>query len=177
MVAFIPVMVVTREDKFKAMALGCSLPVTRKTIARARYLLALVTAVTGTLYTMSLGAWLPSSELSASSLFNLPILLTSLSVSMLIIALVLPFTLRFGALGLILVMAGFQVVGILLLTLVKVTRSVGDQRLVDWIVTSVAGLHDRIGAVGFDLLLVVFLALVLLASYSVSVWVFQGRDL
>ena len=55
MMAFIPVMIVTREDKFKAMAMGCSLPVTRKTIVGARYLLAIAASALGILLALTVG--------------------------------------------------------------------------------------------------------------------------
>jgi len=60
---------------------------------------------------------------------------------------------------------------------VKLTRSSVDKRLVDSIIQSVASLYGRLGPVGFDLLLMAFLATVLLASYSLSVWVFRRREL
>jgi len=177
MMAFIPAMIVTREDKFKAMALGCSLPVTRETIVRSRYVLAVGLAVVGILLALVLAAVAPSSRLGASELFRLGTVLRALSVTTLLLALLLPFTLRFGALGLILVLVASQVLGIVALTMVKLTQSSVDKRLVDSIIQSVASLYGRLGPVGFDLLLMAFLATVLLASYSLSVWVFRRREL
>ena len=177
MMAFLPVMIVTREDKSKAMALGCSLPVTRKTIVRSRYVLSMGFAVFGVLFALALAASIPSSELSAGELFRPGIVLRALSVTTLLIALLLPFTLRFGALGLILVMAASQVLGIVALTLVKLTRSPGNKRLVDFIVQPISDLYARVGADGFYVLLAGFLAVVLLTSYAASVWVFRRREL
>jgi len=177
MMAFVPAMIVTREDKFKAMALGCSLPVSRKTIVRSRYLLAVGLAVVGILFALSLAALAPTSQLMAAELFRMETVLRALSVTIILIALLLPFTLRFGALGLILVLGSFQVLGILALTMVKFTRSSADKRLVDSIIESVESLYARFGPIGFDLLLVLFLAAVLVASYAVSVWVFRRREL
>ncbi len=177
MMAFVPAMIVTREDKFKAMALGCSLPVSRGTIVRARYVLCLGIAVGGILLALSLAAFVPTSQLGGAELFRLETVLRVLSVTVLLLALLLPFTLRFGALGLILVLGSFQVLGIVALTIVKFTRSSVDKRLVDSIIQSVGSLYGRIGPVGFDLLLIAFLATVLLASYAVSVWVFRRREL
>jgi len=177
MMAFIPAMVVTREDKFKAMALGCSLPVSRKDIVRARYLLSVGAAVLGVLFAFTLASLVPTSHLSAAELFTPPTLLRSLSVTILLISLLLPFTLRFGALGLILVLAGFQVLGIVALTMVKVTQSSADQRLVDSIVQTVADLYLQLGPAGANLVVVALLATVLWASYALSIWVFRRREL
>jgi len=177
MMAFVPIMIVTREDKFKAMALGCSLPVTRETIVRSRYLLSTGFAVMGILLAFVLAALVPSSRLSATELFRPETFLRALSVTTILIALLLPFTLRFGALGLILVMAAFQVLGIVALTMVKLTRSSADKAFVDSIVQAVGNLYTRLGSVGFDLLLAALLAAVLLASYGLSVWIFRRREL
>jgi len=176
MMAFVPAMIVTREDKFKAMALGCSLPVSRGTIVKARYVLCLGLAVAGILLALSLAALAPTSQLGGAELFRLETVLRALSVTIILIALLLPFTLRFGALGLILVLGSFQVLGILALTMVKFTRSSADKRLVDSIIQSVGSLYARIGPIGFDLLLLLFLSAVLVASYAVSVWVFRRRE-
>ena len=177
MMAFIPAMVVTREDKFKAMSLGCSLPVSRKDIVRARYLFSVGAAILGVLFAFTLASLAPTSQLSAAELFNWPTLLRSLSVTILLISLLLPFTLRFGALGLILVLAGSQVLGIVALTMVKVTQSSTDQRLVDSIVRTVGGLYLRLGPGGANLVVLALLATALWASYALSAWVFQRREL
>ena len=177
MMAFVPVMVVTREDKFKAMALGCSLPLTRKTIVRSRYLLALGAAVLGIGLAMTLAVLAPTSRLTASALLRPEILLRAFSVTVLLISILLPFTLRFGAFGLILVLASFQVLGIVALTLVKYTRSSSDQRLVGSIVEGIGRLYQWAGPSGFYLMLLLFLTLVLLASYVISLWIFRRREL
>jgi len=175
MMAFLPVIIVTREDKFKAMALGCSLPVTRETIVRARYLLAVSSSVLGILLALTVGSFVPTSQLGAAELFRPGVILHALSVTTLVIAILLPFTLRFGALGLIMVLASFQVLGILALTLVKATRSSADKRLVGSIVQVVSDLHAWAGG-GFYFILVALLGVVLWVSYALSVRVFRKRE-
>jgi ABC-type transport system involved in multi-copper enzyme maturation permease subunit len=176
MMAMVPVMIVTREDRFQAMALGCSLPVTREAVVRSRYLLAAGTAVLGVLFAFALAALAPFSQLSAAELFRPEVILQALSVTTISTALLLPFTLRFGAFGLILVLVASQVLGIVALTMVKLTQSSADKRLLDSIIQAVSGLYVRLGPVGFDLLLVVFLAVMLLSSYAIAVWVFKRRE-
>jgi ABC-type transport system involved in multi-copper enzyme maturation permease subunit len=176
MMAFVPVMVITREDKFKAMALGCSLPVTRKTIVQSRYMLAVACSVIGISFAFLVGAFFPLSELDSSLLFRPGTVFLALSVTTLAIALLLPFTLRFGAMGLILVLAGFQVLGILALTLVKMNESSADKRLLDTLIGSVVDLHSQVGPGIFYLLLLLFLCGVLAASYGMSLWVFRRRE-
>lgn len=177
MMAFLPVMIVTREDKFKAMALGCSLPVTRTTIVRARYVLALGAAVAGVAFSMALALVVPTSQLTPAELLQPGILLQGFSITALLLAFLLPFTFRFGAFGLILVLAGFQVLGILGLSLVKFTRSNADRRFIDMLVEGVQSLYLQYGSAGFYGLLTLFLSVALLVSYTLSVWVFRKREL
>ena len=176
MMAFVPIMIVTREDKFKAMALGCSLPVTRETIVRARFLLAVGSSVLGIFLALTLGALAPTSQMGVSELFRPAVVFHALSVTTLVVAILLPFTLRFGALGLIMVLASFQVLGIVALTMVKSTQSSADKRFVDSIIQTVSDLYAWAGAGGFYLLLLAFLGLVLWVSYAVSVWIFRKRE-
>lgn len=177
MVSFLPVMIVTREDKARAMALACSLPVTRRTIVRARYGLALVLATGGILLALGLAAWLPTSAMSATALFQPANLLTALSVALLVMSLMLPLTLRFGAMGLILLLAVSQVIGIVLFTVVQITESTADKALVAAVVRGIGDVAARLGTPGFHLLLAALLAGLVAASYRVSVFVFERREL
>jgi hypothetical protein len=176
MVSMLPAIIVTREDKFKAMGLGCSLPVARRTIVLARYALSLGLAGMGLAVAMNLGAWMPNSVMSPELLFRQGPLLAGVSVSVLLIALVLPFTLRFGLLGLMLALVGFQVMGIILFTVVQLTGSSADHALAERIIGGIAALYSRLGAFGFDILLLGALLALLAASLAVSVRVFQLRE-
>lgn len=177
MMAFLPVMIVTREDKFKAMALGCSLPVSRETIVRARYSLALAGAAAGVAFAIGLALLVPTSKLTAEGLLRPGILLQGFTVPAFLLAFLLPFSFRFGAFGLILVLVGFQVLGIVGLWLVKFTNSDADRRFIDMLVEGFRNLHAQAGPVGFYLLLTAILLLVLMASYGLSVRVFRRREL
>jgi ABC-type transport system involved in multi-copper enzyme maturation permease subunit len=177
MMAFIPAMIVTREDKYQAMALGCSLPVTREAIVRSRYVLAVCTAGFGILLAFLVGSFLPSTRLGPELLFRPPVVLQAVSIMVLLVSLLLPFTLRFGAMGLILVLVGFQGLGIVALTAGKVAGSVADRRLIEGIVGAVRDIHAWAGPEGFYALVPAFLFLILVLSYGLSVWVFKRREL
>jgi len=176
MVTFAPVAILTRENA-KTLSLGCSLPVTRRTIVRARYVLMFGLAALGVVFAMTLGATLPFSRLDATALFSGRAVGIALVVAAVLIALVVPFTMRFGAFGLIIALVSLQVVGGVLLIAVRITRSSADKRIAAAVMGAVRGLHDRLGPLGFDLALVAFVVLVLTVSYAVSVRVFERRDL
>lgn len=177
MLSFLPAVMVTREDKFNAMVLGCSLPVSRKTIVRARFVLWLGLALAGVAGAFALGAFLPSSNFVAADLFTRGPILTALTGVSLLLALLLPFTLRFGMKGVLIFLASTQVLGVILLTVMQMTRSSLDRALVERILGGIAQLQALLGPSGFDVLLVALLVGLLGASYLLSVRVFEGREL
>jgi len=177
MVSFFPAMAVTREDKFKAMTLTCSLPVDRRTIVRARYALGLAMAACGLLVVWILGSWMPGSVMTAGLLFRQGPILTAAFVTVTLISLVLPFTLRFGAFGLLLALAGFQVVGIVLFAVVQRTGSSVDNRVAERIAQGVLALREGLGPSVFTAAVIVFLLVLLALSLAVSERVFENRML
>jgi len=176
MFSFLPIPVVTREDKYKAFALTCSLPVTRRTIVQARYVVTLGFAVGGVLLAMILAAVLPFSSLDIRVLFSPGPTLTALTVVTVITALLLPFTLRFGFFGLLVVLVVLQVLGVVLFTVAELTQSSADKRLVAAIAGSARSLAGDIGVPAFTALAGVCLAGIVLLSFLVSVRVFERRE-
>jgi len=176
MFSVVPIMIVTREDKFKAMKLGCSLPVTRRGIVRARYALSLGFSAGGILLALLLGAAVSSSRLDLPTLFSAGRLLTAVALTTLFVSVLLPFTLRFGATGLIAVMVVFQVLGAVLLIFVEVTRSSADRRIIAAVVHAIRSAAAATGEPTFSLAVLGALALVVGASYVVAVRVFERRE-
>jgi hypothetical protein len=177
MMAFLPAVLVTREDKFDAMALGCSLPVRRKTIVQARYVQSVVLAVTGLLGALVFGALAPFSRFEPGDLFSWRPFLTGVTGVGLVLSIFLPFTFRFGMKGILVFLAGMQVLGVLLFTLVQVTDSSMDRVIIGKIVSVFIWAHQALGTTGFTLVLLASLALILALSYLISVRVFQNREL
>jgi len=177
MVAFLPAVMVTREDKFKAMILGCSLPVERKTIVRARFVLSVGMALVGVLGAFLLGAFLPSSSFRAGDLFAWGPLMTGLAGITLVLSLLLPFTLRYGMKGILIFLVSAQILGAILLVIMQVTQSSADKVLMGKILGALAWIHSLVGHTAFNALLVIFLLATLGVSYLVSVRVFERREL
>jgi uncharacterized membrane protein len=177
MVAFLPAAMVTREDKFKAMILGCSLPVERRTIVRARFVLSVGMALVGVLGAFLLASFLPFSSLRAGDLFAWGPLMTGLAGITLVLSLLLPFTLRYGMKGILIFLVSAQVLGAVLFAFMQATRSSADKVLVEKIVGALARLHALVGHTAFNALLVIVLLATLGVSYLVSVRVFERREL
>lgn len=176
-IAFLPIMIVTGEDKARAMALTCSLPVTRRTVVRARFILAGLMGTCGVLFSMGLASVLPTSTLPAAALFHPANLIMGFAVVLLIMSLMLPLTLRFGARGVILLLVVLQVIGVLLLTVTQVTHSSADKRFIGAIVGGIGDLVARLGPWGFYALVVLALGVVITVSYRISVRAFVRREL
>jgi hypothetical protein len=176
MMAMLPTALITQEDKFKAMTLGCSLPVARKTIVQARFVLSVVLALGGLLAAFLFAAAVPFSNFTLGEMFSSGPVVTALTGATILLSLVLPFTLRFGLRGLLIVLVGFQVVGAVLFTILIAFRSSLDLRIGEAIGGVLARLQDALGPAGFNLSALATLVALLTVSYLVSVRIFEGRE-
>jgi hypothetical protein len=104
-----------REDRFKTAVLSCSLPYRRKTIVAARFALTWLLMLAGLTYSLALAAILPFSEANFGQALNLKTILISLLFLTMTFALLLPFTVRFGIMGVILFLIFAQLLGIITL--------------------------------------------------------------
>lgn len=176
MMAFLPATLITQEDKFKAMTLGCSLPVSRKAIVQARFALSLLLALTGLLLSFLFGALLPFSRYGFADLFaGTPLLMAFTGIG-LVLSVLLPFTLRYGMKGLFIFLVIMQVLGIVLFTAAQLTRSSPDRQIVGYAVEFFVGLRESLGPAGFSALIMVAVAALLAGAYGVSLRIFQNRE-
>jgi ABC-type transport system involved in multi-copper enzyme maturation permease subunit len=117
--------VFAREDKFRSTAWTCSLPVSRRQIVRARivgaWILISITLVAATV----LCALLPGSKVSIASIVQPTNLLISLGLVTLIVAVMLPFTIRFGLMGVLMFGIVAQLLGGGLLVVAMLSNSRG----------------------------------------------------
>ncbi len=177
MVGMLPVTVVTREDKVHAMTLACSLPVTRRTIVKARYFLGLFMAVVAGLLLLAVTGLVPSSGVALSEALRPGILMLALSVAAIMIAVMLPLTFRYGAVGVFVLLAASQVLGVILLTIAQFTGSNADLHIAGAMVRAVRRVAEALGPAGFYPVLVATLAMLLWLSYRASAFVFERKDL
>ena len=112
-----------REDKFKTAALVCSLPLRRSDIVLGKFTATWTVLVVGFIYTLGLIAVLPFSKISVGEIVTLKFVLISLALISLIFGLLMPFTIRFGMVGIIIFLVGSQVLGILLLLITRIFAS------------------------------------------------------
>ncbi len=176
MMSALPAILVTREDKFDAMALGCSLPIRRRTIVQGRFVLSVGMAFLGLTVGFLLGAFVPFTAFAPGDLFVWGPILTGLSCMVIVLSFLLPVTLRFGVKGILIFLVGSQVLGVVLLTFVQITGSSADKRIINAIVGFFVRLQDTLGSTGFNIFWILLMGTLLAASYRISVWAFEGRE-
>lgn len=115
--ALMTVSIGAREDKFHATASIASLPVSRRSLVWARYLLALVLGVVTLVIVATMAAVLPWSVQTPSQAFDGKTLLLGVTVASVSVAVLMPLVIRYGLVGLIGFFAALQVAGIALLVL------------------------------------------------------------
>jgi len=177
--AFLPVMMLGREDKFRAGALVCSLPVSRDAIVASRYVGGwLVSLVAALLSVLAMGAL---SLAGVSPLVSpspaLPVV--SVVVTGLVVAVIMPLPIRFGITGVIGFLVGLQLLGVVVLmssALFEVRAVQAIEAAVRSAIRAGRSVHATMGTVGFSLLLILVVAALNVVSCRLSAWIYRRRD-
>lgn len=175
----IPFAVVGREDKFKTAALVCSLPVRRSTVVLGKFAATWAVIILGLGYTLLLAALLPFSKVPLAGVLSARNLLVSLFLVSVLFAVILPFTIRFGLTGIIILLVSLQLLGILALILARIFG--GARNLVRIFFGAVEGglrslLHHQ-ATPGYMLSLAAAIIAVNLLAILVSWALYARRDL
>ena len=109
-----------REDKFKTSSLVCSLPVRRPDIVFAKYALTWLTSLAGFLVIALLIAVYPFSKIGGGQILTLRAFFVFAAFLSLIIAVILPYTIRFGITGLMIMLVSFQFLGVIMLLFAQI---------------------------------------------------------
>jgi len=177
--AFLPIMTISREDKFKAAALSCSLPVTRRAIVASRYVGGWLLALTGA--TVAVVAMLVLLALRTQPVSGLPpaLPLTALVVVGLVLALMMPFVLRFGVAGVIGLLVVLQLAGIVTLLASALFGGTGVQAIESAVRDAIAAakrLHGAVGGPAFSFMVLAAVIALNVASYRLSVRIYRRRE-
>jgi ABC-type transport system involved in multi-copper enzyme maturation permease subunit len=175
--AFLPVMMIGREDKFKAAALACSLPVTRKDIVLSRYaggwLVALVAAAVAVAAMLLLSSW--GVVMLAGPVTMVPVVATV--VMGIVLALMMPLALRFGIAGVIGILVALQLLGVVTL-LAGAMFGGGDfiRVALRGIASVVTRTHEALGPTGLAAASVAAVLALNIASCRLSILVYRRQD-
>jgi ABC-type transport system involved in multi-copper enzyme maturation permease subunit len=174
----VPVMIFTREDKFKATVLSCSLPATRRQIILARYILGwmlmLVVYALGT--TVSL--LFPGHKLGPADLFSARTILLVLACMSFYFAVLVPLLIRFGIVGFFVFLISLQILGFVTLFLASQKALKLDLgAFVAGIKNVLISMNAHLGTPGYYAFLVGIMVLLNVASFACSVFIFKRKDL
>jgi hypothetical protein len=176
--ALMTVSICAREDKFGATAFLASLPVSRRSLVWARYVLALVTGAGSMAAVAAMSAVLPWSVQSVTEAFEPKTLLLGVTVAGVSVAMLMPLAIRFGVLGLLGFFAALQVAGIALLML---PAAFGMKDVLKGIFRAAEqgfiGLHGALDQPGTILQTAVIVAIAVWVSFQVSVLLVERQDL
>ncbi len=174
---FLPILMIAREDKFKAGALTCSLPVTREAIASSRYVGGCLVAVIGVAIAVGAMAIMSAAGMTelAPPTFWLPVVVV-VTIG-LVVASFLPFTLRFGMAGVLVFLVSAQLAGIVALLVAAMSGGLGAPgTAIRSAVKAVVRMRDALGPATFSAAAIAAVLLLNLASYRLSVWVYRRRE-
>ncbi|MBN2198368.1 MAG: ABC-2 transporter permease [Candidatus Aminicenantes bacterium] len=168
-----------REDKHKTAALICSLPVRRSTVIAARFVLTWALMLLTLVYASVLTAVLPFSQVDLSSAVNVKFVLVGLLILSAVFSLMLPFTVRFGVMGVMLFLVAGQVLALLAMLAVHFFR-MGNSSWSFPLRTVSQGLRFLLGPNSTFLHMLAVVAVILFlngASFFASRALYARRDL
>jgi len=174
----IPLMIFTREDKFKAAAVSCSLPATRKQIILSRYVLSWAMMLVVYALIVLIAVIFPGGKVKAGDLLSMNAIFLALALLAIFFSILMPLLVRFGLAGLLAFLIGTQVLGV-------ITLFLASQKILPFslkgIIASIgqafASLNAHLGAPGYYLFLFSAMLALSAASFALSVFLFKRKDL
>ena len=177
MYAIATLMLFTREDKFKSMGFGLSLPTTRRDVLASRYVLNWALMIL--LYALGAAAVAaaPGTKLGPVG-FKPGIVLASIGWMSFYYGALTPLIVRFGLAGIIVFLVFMQVLGIAAMSFPVISRFItGDIRsFVAAVRTAMAAVQGTLGPAGFAAVLIAVIILWNLASFGLSLRFFKRKE-
>lgn len=175
--SLVPFIFFGREDKFKSLGFGLSLPVTRREFMGARHLLSWGLLLLMYLAGSVIMALAPGGKLAAATVFSPRMILLSLAFLSLIFGVVMPLFTRFGYVGLLVMLVVFQVLGILLMIFRSAVGIETVKKLFRLIPNGIAWVQSTLGSVPAFLSVLALLALFSYGSFVLSLALFRRKEL
>ena len=179
--AFLTITPMTRDDKFRTTAWTCTLPVSRADQVRARFAGAWLIALAACATALALAAVLPGSRVAPADVLDPQALLLAAGIVSSILVLLIPFTVRFGLMGVLVFLVALQVLGGLLLFvgatmggIVGIEKSVATG--VRAIGAAIVGAREALSEIPFVLCSLVALAALNWAGYRLALALFNRRE-
>lgn len=171
----VPLMVYSREDRFKATGFRLSLPVTRREFILSRYLLSWLIMILMYASVSGLAILVPGSQLNASAVFQPRAILASLAYMTVFFGPLMPFLTWFGMIALFVFLITMQVLGILLMSL-RFLLFKDIKVAIDWIAHTLAAVQGAVGPAGSLALTIGLILLFNYISFEVCVFLFKRKE-
>jgi hypothetical protein len=171
----VPTALMAIEDRVRAGVFNCSLPVTRRQIVLAKYVIAWVLAVVAVLTGLAIYSVIAAQNLWA--IWTLAAAIQILAILSLGLGLTLPVLLRFGWMGMMIAYFGMLTLGAV--TVVIVLAFVPGRQLLDSLIAIsdfVVDTVNQLGELNFLMLIVVVGAILNLVSFIIGVKMFKQRE-
>lgn len=180
-ISFLVIVPMTRDDKFRAFAWACTLPVTRSDLVQARYVSSWVIVGVGLLSALALAAFLPGSRVAPALPLDARSLLLAATVVTIIFFLLIPFTIRYGFMGVFIGLALFQLVGAGLFVFASATGSFGAVEgtiaaVFKPPIAAIAAIRDSLPSDAFNVLALVTLAMLNWLGYRFAATLIRRRE-
>ena len=181
-ISFLTITPFTRDDKYRAVAWSCTLPVSRAELVRARYVGVWFVLAAGFLIAYSLAGLVPGSKLAGAFLADPETLLLGGAVASIVLVFVLPFTIRFGILGVVIGLAGLQLLAAAAFVTAKLTGGLnriegGVAGVFRPLVDGIVAVRESLEPAGFFLAALTVLVLLNWAGYRLALALFRRREL
>jgi hypothetical protein len=174
--AIIPLLIFTREDKFKAAAFNLSLPVTRKEFLQARYVLGWLVMLVLYAGTSLLTIAIPGTKLGLATVFQVKVVLLVLFFMAVVFGVLMPLVVAFGFTGMIVFLVFIQVLGIVFLFLTNLFRP-AIRTAIRGIGAFLGSVQSGLGPAGSAIALLVALLLFSYGSYRVCLYLYERKDI
>jgi ABC-type transport system involved in multi-copper enzyme maturation permease subunit len=166
-----------REDKLRTAATLASLPVSRRTLVEARYLVAYIVGAATYLVVVVMAAALPWSVQRAADLVDVRTLLLTVTLASMAIALLMPVVIRHGLLGVMVFLGAFQLLGVVVMVAFEFFGSRSAVGVFSAIERRITALHQGLNQPVVILETAAVVALATWLSYRLSVFFAERRDL
>jgi len=166
-----------REDKLRTTATLASLPVSRRTLVEARYVVAYAVGTATYVVVVAMAGALPWSVQRVADLVETKTLLLTLTLASAAIALLMPVVTRFGLFGVVVFLGVFQVLGIGLMVAFEFFGSRSGIGVFSAIERGIVALHRALDQPAVILQTAVVVGLGVWFSYLLSAFLAERRDL
>jgi hypothetical protein len=174
--AIIPLLIFTREDKFKTAAFNLSLPVTRKEFLQARYVLGWLVMLVLYAATSLMTLAIPGTKLGFSAVFQVKGILLVFFFMAIVFGLLMPLVVGFGWTGMIVFLVFIQVLGIVFLLLAKLFRP-AVRTAISGIGAFLGAVRSGLGPIGSAVALFVALVIFTYGSFRLCVYLYERKEI